>query len=239
MSLGFIAGFIILIVALFFAFDAYSYGIELKSTPLLIASPLLVIQAHYGLGGPRDLVRENCPEIAQFRPGSFYNEYWQIPLSEWNNCISKIAPSALVRSACLESESQAKRLFDEINSQNELVLGLEKYGVKFSEDATLDKITNMADNNACTRAVAGFAAEKKISIEFQPSKVLDVDKFSEGVSELDGVKLLEITGDQVSAQGAFKDYRITTFILLAGIFIFMLLIYSAFSRVSRKGSDDI
>ncbi|MFH1750682.1 MAG: hypothetical protein ABH863_03315 [Candidatus Micrarchaeota archaeon] len=230
MSFRFIIGFVILLAILFVTFDLYSYGIQLKRAPLLVTNPLLVIQAHYQVGGSKDVVRLNCPEIAQFRFGSPYRSYEEIPIEEWNKCIANIAPTSLVRDSCLEAEFEAKRLLDDINSRNELILGLEKFGIRFSPIPTYQRISNFADENACTKAVNGFALEKRIDINFKPSALLDAARFSEGVSEIDQQKLLKITSQQFAAENAFQDYRITAFIVLSGIFIFLLIVYSAYSR---------
>ena len=239
MAFRFIIGFVLLLVVLFFTFDFYSYGIDLKSTPLLVTNPLLVIQAHYAVGGGKELVRENCPEIYQFRKTSYYANYEDIPVAEWDKCIAAVAPSEAVRDACLEAEADADALLKGIYAQNELVLGLEKYGVKFTPLYTYERIADFADGNACTTAIASFSEERRVPIVFKPSALLDTNKFSLGVSETDRDQLLKITSQQFTADSALKDYRITIFLVIAGVFVFLIVVFSAYSRLREgDGKED-
>lgn len=239
MSARFIAGFIILLVVLFVAYDLYSYGIELKRAPLLMTNPLLVIQLHYQAGGAKELVKASCPEISKFKPLSPYDEYQQIPLSQWNACISKVSPSTLVRESCLEAQGGAQAILAEVNSQNEIVMGMEKYGVRFTATPYSRQITEFADGNVCVRAVEGYGSEKRLApLGIKPSSILDIEKLGEGVSELDSQKLRDLASGALSSGEVFKDYRITSFLLLAGIFIFFLVIYTAYNQMQGKGQTE-
>ncbi|MFH1257438.1 MAG: hypothetical protein ABIG96_01785 [Candidatus Micrarchaeota archaeon] len=220
----------LLIIVLVFTYDIYSYGIALKHTPLLVTNPLLVIQLH-NLATGTSIPIAACPEISKFRKGSIYNDYSEIPLSEWNRCIGAAAPSSIIVEPCLEAERGADDLLWRVNAKNELLLGLEKYGVRFSAESTYRQLVNYADSNLCTLQVADYAAAKGIDLNFRPSSLLNAEKFESSPLELDEAKLLEIASTEYRAESFLTDSRLSSLILICGIFVFLLLIYSVFSNM--------
>ncbi|MBI5225200.1 hypothetical protein HY989_04990 [Candidatus Micrarchaeota archaeon] len=230
--------FLVLLVMLVFTYDLYSYGIELKKTPLLITNPSLVIQAHLKINSDKGFVEANCPDISKFNANSPYNDYAEIPKEAWDKCISELAPNAYVKDSCLEGEIGAQELLTEINSQNELVLGLQKYGVRFTPLPAYRQMEQFADTNPCIRAVKSFSDGNSLALDLSGSKLLHLSRFSEGVTELTNENLLRITGGTVAPEDAFKDYRLSTFIALSGIFIFIILLYSVYMQLTSKNSEE-
>jgi hypothetical protein len=226
MSFRLIALFIVLLTILFFSYDSYSYGISLKRMPILMTNPVLVIQAHYLITGDRLEVRKSCPEITEFRADSPYAEYFDIPAKEWRDCISAISPSFIVKDACLSSQAQAELLLEGVNSKNEIILGLEKYGIRFDPVSTYGQYENFADDNLCTRTVLEYASGKKIEINLRPSKILGSQRLSGAMSDITSSELTEI------AKGnAAPDAKLSSFLVLAGVFIFIIVIYTVYLQL--------
>ncbi len=239
MSARLAIGMGILLVILLVTYDVFNYGIELKQTPLLMTNPVMVIQANFQYSGDKETIRANCPEIFKYDYNSNYKEYYQIPLSEWNHCIETVSPSTLVKDACLEAEAEAAVLLKEVREQNELFLGLEKYDIRFQPVPTLVKFTSFADQNVCARAVKSFAREKGFSLDdTSPSSLLQVERFSTSVIAVDEAELRRLTSEPLTPESFSRDYRLTTFLIIAGVFIFLNLIYIAYTKLQERGKAE-
>ncbi|MFH0970938.1 MAG: hypothetical protein V1835_00060 [Candidatus Micrarchaeota archaeon] len=237
MAMRLILAFVVLILLLLFSYDLYNYGIDVKRTPILMTNPLLIMKANYQISHDNTPARQFCPEINRFRETSIYEEYSEIPVSEWNKCIEHVAPTESLKETCLAAEHEAQSLFDEINAQNELILGLEKYGVQFLPRTASQRISDFADGNQCTLAVREFADSRRISIGFTPSKVLNLENFGEGASEIDVNKLVSISKEGITADTKF-DYRISSIFIISGLFIFLILVYTVFNQLRQGGNSE-
>ncbi|MEK6843274.1 MAG: hypothetical protein AABY04_02200 [Candidatus Micrarchaeota archaeon] len=238
MSSRLVFPFLVLLIMLIFTYDLYNYGMELRQTPLLITNPSLVIQAHLKINSDKAFVEASCPDISKFNKNSPYSDYFEIPKSEWDRCIFELSPNAYIRDSCLEGEIGAQALLDEINSNNEMVLGLQKYGIRFTPLPAYKRMEQYADTNPCIRAVKSFSDGNNLALDLTGSKLLHLNRFSEGIGELSNENLLKITSNTLAPQDAFRDYRISTFIALSGIFVFIILLYSIYMKLTGKNPEE-
>ncbi len=230
--------FLLLIVCMVFMYDLYSYGIEVKRTPLLMTNPVLMIQLHYAGLGSKQAVYNNCPEISQYRASSIYSAYSEIPNEEWKSCLVAVSPSKLLVDPCLEAQDEAEELLGSINSRFDMVIGLEKYGISFTKEPTLVRMVNFANDNKCTRAIGNYAASKRLDVDYAPSSVLEIDRFDKSATDLRMFELEKIGELDEGSGPLLGGISYSTLMIFAGIAIFLLLIYNAYRQLRDTSQEE-